>query len=177
MSKRARGGPFRMPIEQTWDGTPLGPRERIDVTVRLGSDTVVIEVDAPFHDDPPPPRPPGPTESLWNYEVVEVFLLGRDERYLEIELGPLGHHLVLELRGVRRVERSGLPLDYRAEVHDDRWRGVARFPAAWLPPDLGRANAYAIHGQGGTRRYLAWHPVPGPHPDFHRLECFGSLTG
>jgi hypothetical protein len=177
MSTQAERTPFRMPIEGTWEGVPIGPEESVEVTLWLGSDTVVIEVDAPFHDDPPPPQAPGPTEGLWSYEVVEVFLLGREQRYLEIEMGPLGHHLVLQLRGVRRIERSGLALDYRAEVRDGRWRGVARLPAGWLPPDVDRANAYAIHGQGRTRRYLAWRPVPGSAPDFHRLDCFGHLRG
>jgi hypothetical protein len=177
MSGYAERTRFRMPIEQTWDGSPIGPRERVDVTLRLESDAVVIEIDAPFHGDPPPPSRPGPTEGLWDYEVVEVFLLGREERYLEVEMGPLGHHLVLQLRGARRVERSGLPLDYRAEIRDRRWRGVARVPVSWLPPDVDRANAYAIHGQGGNRRYLAWRPVPGVEADFHRLDCFGHLGG
>ena len=44
-----------------------------------------------------------------------------------------------------------------------------------LPPDLCAANVYAIHGQGPSRRYLAWHPVPGPAPDFHRLDRFPPL--
>ena len=44
-----------------------------------------------------------------------------------------------------------------------------------LPPGLAAANAYAIHGEGSARRYLAWTPVPGPAPDFHRLEYFAPL--
>jgi len=38
-------------------------------------------------------------------------------------------------------------------------------------------NAYAIHGQGSERRYLAAHAVRGAAPDFHRLECFAALPG
>lgn len=43
-----------------------------------------MEVDAPFHDDPAPPLPVGVCPGLWDYEVVELMLLGSDERYLEV---------------------------------------------------------------------------------------------
>ncbi|MBY0399504.1 hypothetical protein K2X89_04365, partial [Myxococcota bacterium] len=56
-----------------------------------------------------------------------------------------------------------------------RWRGRARVPLDFLPTGLCSANAYAIHGVGDARRYLAWHPVPGPQPDFHRLELFPPI--
>ena len=56
-----------------------------------------------------------------------------------------------------------------------RWTADARLPASWLPPRPWRANAYAIHGSGTQRRYLACHPVPGDTPDFHRLHLFPPL--
>ncbi len=52
---------------------------------------------------------------------------------------------------------------------------MARVPRGHLPPGLSSANAYAMHGVAGHRRYLAAHPVRGPAPDFHRLECFAPL--
>ncbi len=45
-------------------------------------------------------------------------------------------------------------------------------PRSWLPPGPHRVNAYAIHGVGAARRYLAWAPSEGEGPDFHRLEAF-----
>ncbi len=162
-------------IDKTWDGRPAGPDEaaRVEIAARRGR--VIVGVDAPFHGDPPPASAPGPTDRLWEHEVVEVFFLGRDEAYLEIELGPHGHHLVLELRGVRRVVRSGLPLDYESRIHGPRWSGSAEFPRTWLPAGLDRGNAFAMHGAGDARRHLAAYPVPGDSPDFHRLSCFGAL--
>jgi hypothetical protein len=168
---------LRIRIGQTWEGAPIGAEEAVDLRLVFSPRELRIELEAPFHGDPAPAAPPGPVERLFDFEVVEVFLLGRDERYLEVELGPHGHHLVLELRGARQVERSLLPLEYRAEIRGRRWRGVARVPAGLLPPGLARANAYAIHGQGEARRYLAWQAVPGPAPDFHRLERFAPIRG
>jgi hypothetical protein len=54
--------------------------------------------------------------------------------------------------------------------------GTAWLPRALLPPPPHRINAYSIHGAGDARRYLAWEPVPGEVPDFHRLERFVAAT-
>jgi hypothetical protein len=106
--------------------------------------------------------------------VVELFLAGPGSDYLEIELGPHGHHFVLELRGVRTPVRKCLPIAYRAQIDAERsrFRGSASMPAAYLPASVTRANAYAIHGVGNARCYHAHAPVPGARPDFHKLDCF-----
>lgn len=158
-------------VARTWSGEPIEADEQ--VTLHLYDDgDLMIAVEAPAHGDPAPEGPPGPRPALWEHEVVELFVLGPGERYTEIELGPHGHHLVLRLHGVRNAVESGLPLDFRAEVEGARWRGLARVPRDLLPPPPHRINAYAIHGQGAARRYLAMSPVPGDKPDFHRLGHF-----
>lgn len=164
-------------IAQTWDGQPI-PDEQV-ATVRISADgdsALIVAVDAPFSNDPPPPGAPGPLWGLWDYEVVELFVLGADERYTEIELSPWGHHLVLRLEGRREVVERELPLSYSAEIVGERWTGRARVPRSLLPPGPHRGNAYAIRGVGVGRRYLAWAAVPGPAPDFHRLERFLDLA-
>jgi hypothetical protein len=141
----------------------------------LDSTGLAIEVTAPLHRDPPPPVPEGSCDGLWNHEVVELFLLGDDERYLEIELGPWGHYLVLELEGRRNVVASGHPIEYEARRGSIGWSGRAVIPAERIPAPIGLGNAYAIHGPAPARHYRALHPVPGEAPDFHRLECFGPI--
>ena len=158
-------------VAATWSGEPVGVDEQVVLQLRRDSD-LVITVDAPWHGDPAPSGPPGPTPGLWDFEVVELFLLGPDERYLEIELGPWGHHLVLQLEGRRRPVASGLPLAFAVERRGDRWWGEARVPDGLLPAGPHFINAYAIHGCGPHRRYLAWAPPGGDAPDFHRLESF-----
>ena len=159
-------------IASTWDGLAVGPDEAADLSIAADGDGLLIEVRAPFHGDPAPAGPPGPTPALWEHEVVELFVLGPDDRYTEIELGPHGHHLVLRLAGRRNPVAQGLPLAYTAAVDGDRWRGQARVQRALLPPGPHRVTAYANHGVGPARRSLAWTPVPGLAPDFHRLDCF-----
>ena len=104
--------------------------------------------------------------------MVELFLLGAASSYIEIELGPHGHYLVLQLKGVRHMTGAHIPMIYTTERRGERWRGRAQLPLTHLPKGVDRANAYAIHGTGDQRRYLAAVPVPGDKPDFHRLDAF-----
>lgn len=165
-----------MEIRSLWDGTGAPVAEHVTVQASVRGGALEVLVDAPFHGDPAPAGPVGSLDRLWEHEVVELFIAGDDERYLEIELGPHGHHLVLELHGRRNVVRSALPIVHEAKIEGDRWRGRALVDASYLPPLPTRMNAYAIHGTGERRRYLAWAPVPGDAPDFHRLEYFGPFS-
>ncbi len=166
---------MRLVIESKWDGTPAPAQEHVELELQRQHDGLLIRLDAPFFDDPPPPQAAGSTPRLWNFEVVELMLLGAAERYLELEFGPHGHYLVLELSGRRAVASSNRRLDYRPRIEKKRFRAHARLPLEWLPPQCERVNAFAIHGEGDERSYLAWRGAPGPQPDFHRLELFGPL--
>ncbi len=162
-------------VGHTWDGQPVGAEEQVIFDLELGVADLVVRCDAPFHGDPAPEGPAGTLDRLWEFEVVELFLLGETERYLEIEQCPHGHHLVVRLRGPRGIEVSGLPLDYTCAIGGARWTGRARVPRVELPPGLYACNAYAMHGRGAQRRHLAAHAVGGAAPDFHRLERFEPL--
>jgi hypothetical protein len=163
-------------IASTWDGHLLSADQVASIGVRRDEGELVLEIEAPFADDPAPPTTPGSTPGLWDFEVVELFLLGQDERYLEIEMGPHGHFLVLELQGRRHVVREEIPIVFTAHIARNRWTGTARIPVGLLPPTPLRANAYRIQGTGPARRYFAHAAVPGPAPDFHRLESFVPWT-
>lgn len=162
-------------VSFTWDGERIPAAEVSRLRCFIENGELTVLVDAPFFNDPPPSAKPGSTDELWEHEVVELFLLGRDDRYLEIELGPHGHYLVLQFHGRRNVIQTGLPIRYETEKLGKRWRGAAILPLSYLPQAIQRANAYAIHGEGERRRYLATFPVPGPAPDFHRLDAFGKI--
>jgi hypothetical protein len=162
-------------ICHTWDGQPCLPEEEVQLHLSVAPSLISIRIRAPYHGDPPPPSQPGPTDFLWEYEVVELFFLGSNERYTEIELSPHGHYLVLQLAGRRHAVRRCLPIEYQATIQGFSWEGRASIPRSLLPEDSNLFNATAIHGQGSQRRYLSWTPLPGPHPDFHRLEEFAPL--
>jgi len=167
----------RLVVAHTWDGEPLEPSQQTEVVLRPTDNGLQIRVDAPYHNDPPPPGPPEPTDGLWNYEVVEIFIAGPGEPvpYTEIELSPHGHYLVLKFLGIRQRAESLLPLDFEATIDGDHWSGEALVPWSHLPPAPLRGNAYAIHGTGESRSYLAMTPVPGQKPDFHQPAVFRPL--
>ena len=168
--------PVRLRIGHDFRGVALPPAEQAEMFLAVRGGLLEITVDAPFYGDPAPPGPPGPTDRLWEYEVCEVFIADAGEHYLEVELSPHGHHLVLELRGVRKPVRSGLPIEYQVARSDGRYRGTARVPLDYVPEGAARGNAYLIHGVGGARSYCAHSPTLGEVPDFHRLERFVPLT-
>jgi hypothetical protein len=163
-------------VDRTGIGERLPPQKRGELSLVAADDALRLAVDAPFHGDPPPPGPAGTTPRLWEHEVVELFVAGpggdEDVEYLEVELSPHGHHLVLRLRGVRQVVEEGLPLDFRAVIEGRRWRGEARIPRAWLPPRPHRAAAFAMHGTCAARRHLSSVILPGDRPNFHQPRRF-----
>jgi hypothetical protein len=143
-------------------------------------DHLLIEIDAPFFNDPAPlssSSTPGPYPELWNYEVVELFFLSSStNHYLELEFSPHGHYLVLLLIDRRKELKQMLPLPYYKVEYpsSDRWIGQAHIPRSLFPAHIDRFNAYAIHGQDDKRTYESLYPatIDSEKPDFHRLEFF-----
>lgn len=210
-------------IASKWDGSTLPENEKIHVSVTVDEvapepAVLVITVDAPFYNDPKPSRrsededntnqlPHSPThklspqhseclnfDGLWNYEVVEVFIKGKLDKYIEIEMGPHGHYLILALDGYRHCFKRGIePISYEAKISGNRWTGRLVAPIHILPPPTGipdamfSYNAYAIH-EGprsadmsvDTRVYCCAFPpekAEGEYlvPDFHKLQLFQHL--
>lgn len=167
-------------VAHTWDGQPLAPEESAQLRLTLGdAGELRIEVEAPFWNDPRPPAAPGPCDRLWEFEAIELFVAdgatGAEQLYTEIELGPHGHYLVLQFLGTRNAIERASVIEYHAAVSGRRWRGEARVAAEFLPRRPWTGNAFALHGAGGERRYLAATPMPGPLPDFHRPELFTAM--
>jgi hypothetical protein len=180
---------MRLPIERDWRGLPVPETDRALVTLACVADELVVTFDAPYFGDAAPLTAAGSTARLWEHEVVEVFIADPSDHYLELEFGPHRHYLALELRGVRKIVREGMELAYDVRIEHGslsapgtrgpapigRYRGTARVPMSYLPVPPARVNAYLIHGGQDARCYHAHAPVPGEHPDFHRLEHFTPL--
>ncbi|XP_063864755.1 uncharacterized protein LOC135102951 isoform X2 [Scylla paramamosain] len=180
-------GLFRYDIATTWNDQPLST-PLVEITLQGFEAGVEMNVTAPFYNDPAPPGTPGkPFYGLWDYEVVEMFFLNKNDEYLEVELGPWGQHLLLLLQGERNPIRHSLPLDYIITERTDpvgnkpgQWKGSAMIPPGYFPPNVTLMNAYAIHGTDKDRQYQALYPAPHddplyPNPDFHRLDLFRAI--
>jgi hypothetical protein len=161
----------RLVIDKTWCGCALSEDEHAHLSLHLSETQLVIDVDAPFYCDPSPDGPVGTTWALWEHEVMEIFILGEQERYLEVELGPYGHYLLLLLEGQRNIIARDLPMKFHREIEGGRWRGRSEIERKWLPKGDLKVNAYGIHGQGEERVHQACYALVGDRPDFHQLSA------
>ncbi|XP_055131887.1 UPF0462 protein C4orf33 homolog isoform X2 [Symphalangus syndactylus] len=149
-------------IEHTWDGFPV-KHEPVFIRLNPGDRGVMMDISAPFFNDPPAPlgEPGKPFNELWDCEVVEAFFLNDvTEQYLEVELCPHGQHLVLLLSGRRNVWKQELPLSFRVSRGETKWEGKAYLPWSYFPPNVTKFNSFAIHGSEDQRSYEALYPVP-----------------
>lgn len=175
-----RSNMIQLNIATTWDNQTIPDSQQVKLKLsRDGTASAVrLDIEAPFYNDPAPSAPVGSLMQLWDYEVVELFLLGSENRYLEVEFGPFGHYIVLLLDGYRNVIKHSLPLEpvqITRDTSTKRWTSSALIPDEYFPPNVTSLNAYAIHGTGESRQYLALSPVPTGKfeaPEFHRLEYF-----
>ena len=180
-------------IDKSWNGTDLPPESQTLFILKpyKTNDThsgLYIYFNAPFYNDPVVPEdvPVGTVDKLWNYEVFELFLLAEGGNYLEIELAPKGHYLLLVLNSNRDVLEYGLKLENYKTLIDasetaekaGRWHAGTFIPCRYFPGKLQKFNAYSIHKSGSDRFYTALFPSPlGKYdqPDFHRIEYFQDI--
>ena len=158
-------------IARRWDGAPLpGLRAR----VLLSAEREGLRVEAGMAHQRAPRIPDAPrgarVEGLWEFDVVECFVVGEDGRYFELELGAGGHYLALAFDAPRRrardFARASLAVEW--EQGAEAWRARCVVPRAWLPEPIARANAFAIAGG----EFAVHTPVGGAQPDFHRPHAF-----
>ncbi len=159
-------------IRTYWDGTPAPQADWAQLSLRLDTTHLHVHVEAPFRNDPSPERPSGFCEGLWEFEVVELFLFGANDQYLELELGPYGHYVALVFAGARNRVAVINDLKVSCSRSVGSWSGDLKLPRAALPAGLFGLNAFAIRGVDDERGYFALVPTPGDQPDFHRLDCW-----
>ena len=184
-------------ISSFWEGSPLPPSDRIKIwiwsTPNSPSPLLHIKVHAPFFDNPPPASSKeGITcNCLWEFEIVQVFIKGRMDKYIEIEMSPHDEYLVLAMDGHRQCFHESLTPDfYRSEIDREnrKWRAEISIPFSFLPPpfvctncSLFTFNAFASHWVEKNRRECAAlfpafaDTFQYSEPDFHRLHLFEPL--
>ncbi|KAG8592762.1 hypothetical protein GDO81_000618 [Engystomops pustulosus] len=149
-------------IEHQWNSASI-THDPVTIYLKPASEGLQMDISAPFFNDPPSPLSPAgePFHGLWEHEVVEVFFLNSEkEQYLEVEVGPHGHHLVLLLSQRRNIWKECLPLSFQASITEKTWKGRALIPWEYFPPSVDQFNAYAIHGSELKRTFEALYPIP-----------------
>jgi hypothetical protein len=164
-------------VERAWDGAPE-PDARLRGVVRLQAtaDGLAFEASLPHQARPRvPAAPPGTrVADLWEYDVVECFLVGADGRYLELELGAGGHFLALLFDAPRRCCDALVSLRPGLAHRSDARGWSARLVAPWsiVPAPLAALNAFVAAGG----RLLAHQPLPGARADFHQPARFPAAS-
>jgi hypothetical protein len=164
---------LELPIERYWDGAPC-PHAYLHGRVELAARDEGLELIARLPHQPTPRIPDAPggarVANLWEYDVVECYLVGAASRYLEVELGAGGHFLVLSFSAprVRSDSHEALrpSLDFTSDARGWRSRMLLDWPL--VPAGIERLNAYVI--AGGAQ--LAYGALPGPAPEFHQPARF-----
>lgn len=170
---------IHLTVDRLWNGRPAPGAGMFDL--RIGglrsprSDAIELRIDAPFHGDPAPPAAAGRFDTLWEYEVVEVFLANAQGQYLELEFGPHGHFLALRFEGQRNCVDRDVAVRPKFERARGRWQVECAIDRHHIPSRCDRLNAYAIFGAGGGRTHLAYAAYNGSRPDFHAIEAFARL--
>eukprot|EP00397_Hematodinium_sp_SG-2012_P051154 GEMP01059797.1.p1 GENE.GEMP01059797.1~~GEMP01059797.1.p1 ORF type:complete len:205 (+),score=36.45 GEMP01059797.1:22-615(+) len=188
---------MELSIDRTWDNQPVSAAERVDMSLQWTKDKGLhIQFTAPFNGDTPPPNKAAPqsTWELWNYEVVELFIVNRrTNHYTEVEISPYGHYLLLKLHNARNfidtnVPMNPLPTVTRSECNT-QWSADFILPTDDLPfqphdgyrengdaeyntDDVFLLNACAIRGEKEQRRYFVHTVMDTDEPDFHRIDRF-----
>jgi hypothetical protein len=166
-------GRLVLPIERYWDGAAC-PHAHLLGRVELALLEGGLELTASLPHQPAPRIPSAPrgarVADLWEYDVVECFLVGAGGRYLEVELGAGGHFLVLSFSAPRVRSDSHEELRPALEFTSDAsaWRARIVLDRAILPPDIAALNAFV--SAGGA--HLAYGSLPGPALDFHQPARF-----
>ena len=169
-------------ITHYWDGQPCLDMTRHASVELAFSETGALRItaQAQAHTYLPATPPLSRSWGLWEYDVVECFLLGEQE-YLEIELSAEGHYLVLRFDAPRhcidRYEEYQFAIQ-KLPAPEGFWRTQIEIPATLLPRGLKTLNGYAISGPAEDRHYLSATALPGEKPDFHQPQRFvlSSLT-
>lgn len=164
-------------IDKMWNGDPCGDESlHAEAWVMKKQTGLEVRVHAPLRDGQRVPDAPRDTrvDGLWEYDVIELFFVGEDGTYTEVEIGPGGHYLVLSFSDVRQRSNdyAGREFNHRnASATPGTWQSVIQLPWDVLPGKIAKVNAFVISGG----HHLAWSAVPGAEPDFHQPAAFPDV--
>ena len=72
---------LQLTISQRWDGSVVPVEDRVNVVMSYHPDGgLTMSIDAPWWSSVKPSQQVGRLAKLWEHDVVEVFLVGRDGR-------------------------------------------------------------------------------------------------
>jgi hypothetical protein len=127
--------------------------------------------------------------------VCELFIAGSDG-YIELEVGPGGHVLLLEMlpppappctvrRGIGQLRVASAAVFHTdtsirepnpAKEKKSEWVAVIELPLAILPQPPLSANLVSIFSHADQRVHISAVPLPGQLPNFHQPAAFEAIS-
>ena len=127
-----------------------------------------------------------PNESVCIDSCLEFFFIPNtdDEKYINVEMNPVGTSLVCIGPGRAARERLDFFSDIKVQTLIEPMRGwtvMLHIPYAFLHKHYShcdkviRANFYKCGNNTVIPHYCTWNKVETPAPDYHRPEFFGKI--
>lgn len=177
-----------VPITTDWRGGP----STLETIARFtwSADALFFSFDCAYDELAIDEAAPTTTEhaELYRFDAVEVFLdpdPSTPATYLELEVGPRGHFLDVDVDRDRRPRgdvawSSGMRIGTSIDPTVNRYRVEVKVPVGalgqvLLVPGVLRVGLFRLSGRGDGRLYLARFPTMTERPSFHVPERFGSL--
>ena len=96
--------------------------------------------------------------------IRKLFSIYKLTYFLIVSYFQIGLYLTVWMKKKNRffyLSQDKVPIEYTAQIDRTKntWNGTATIPMDYLPPHVGRINAYAIHGSGVNRRYESLYPA------------------
>lgn len=170
------------PIARDWFGEPA--RHRAAFRLWLASERLHFYFQAGKAPECDLTLQPGDfVEGLWHKDVAELFLMGPDGRYQELNLSPRGAWWCAVFSGYRQREKAWAPpgVEVAGGRDDGRWWAELSIPLSdleVLPPgglSQARLNVAAILGPERPE-YLSFGHHQGGEPDFHDERNFCEIS-
>ncbi|TRY80805.1 hypothetical protein TCAL_13079 [Tigriopus californicus] len=189
-------------IKTEWNGEPI-KHQPTNITISVNSEgSLTLDIEATFFNTTNPNAelvneahcPQRPTDHIYIYEVVEAFFLNDAGDYYQLELAPNGQYSNHLFSGYRDRLLFTLPMFGMEPVVENNcensgidkeeecvWTARVTIPREFLPKDVTKFNAAAIHNEfvEGERitRYEALYPTGEDviEADFHYFEAFQEI--
>ncbi len=169
---------MNLEVKRRWNGDECPDKSiRGNFQVERTDGGLLITATAPkFSVEHHPNAPSGKRfDGLWDYDVLEIFFVGEDGKYIEVELGTAGHYLVLGFDGVRRRANDFYDHVFEHTFYREKDGSTINtifIPNDILPPLITRVNAFIIANQ----EFLAHAPLPGAKADFHQPDAYPMMS-
>ena len=119
-------------------------------------------------------------DGLWDFDVVELFVRRESvkNRYLELEISPLGQKVAILVKRPREDFSDFVPKDAiaKAAITDRGFNAIFKILISDIPGkgNIVLGNAHACLGKD-HRNYFSLFDSSIGRPDFHRPEFFQSV--